>query len=92
MKKAMRLYTPVFAIAFCLCSAAVTAWADRDDWRQHSRDAREWHNGHWHNGHVVYENSDPYVTYAPPLVIEPPPPAYYAPQPGLSIVVPLHIR
>jgi len=69
------------------------AQADRDDWHGHAREAREWHHRHWHNGRIIYEDNEPYVTYAPPLVVEPPPPVYYPPeQPGLNIVVPLNIR
>ncbi len=95
MKKSTNLYRAVLTLTVIsgLCGAALTpAWADRDDWHGHAREAREWHQRHWHHGRVVYENGEPYVTYAPPVVVEPPPPAYYPPEPGLNIVVPLNFR
>ena len=76
------------------------AFADHDEWREdhhehewreHERD-REWREREWREHH-------PY--YAPPVVVAPPPPAVYAPppvvyaqpvSPGLSVIIPVHIR
>lgn len=84
-KTANRVITTLMAFS-CLSSIAAPAWAARDDWRKHATDAREWHHRHLHNGRIVYDNGEPDVTFAPPLVVEPPPAS------GLNIVVPLNIR
>lgn len=53
-------------------------WRDHDDWRGH-----EFHARYWHRHHPHYE---PGVVYAPPAVVEPPPPV------GINLIVPLHIH
>ncbi|HMA51977.1 MAG TPA: hypothetical protein VKP60_19600 [Magnetospirillaceae bacterium] len=76
---------------------AAPAFADWHDdhhdheWREHDRD-REWREREWREHH-------PY--YAPPVVVSPAPSVVYAPppvvysqpvSPGLSIILPIHIR
>jgi hypothetical protein len=89
MKKATNLYKAILTLAVIVSlGGAMPACAA--DWHGHARQARDWHNRHWHNGRTVYDSGG-YVTYAPPLV-EPPPPVYYAQQPGINVVVPLNFR
>lgn len=76
-----------------------TAWADngrhgheRQDngWRGHERQAQQWHKQHIHHGRYEpryggrYEQEDPYVVYAPPMIVEPPQ--------GMNIIIPLNFR
>jgi hypothetical protein len=99
MKKTAWLYVLAFMVPLGL-HGLQAAWADRDDrnwhdgregWHQHAREAHEWHNRHWHDGRVIYERNEPYVTYAPPVVV--PPPDYdYEAQPSVNFVVPLNIH
>lgn len=71
-------------------------WHDRGDWREHEwrehEREREWREREWREHH-------PY--YAPPVVVSPPPPVVYAPppvvyaqpvSPGISVILPIHIR
>ena len=95
-KTANRVITALMVFS-CLSSMAAPAWADRDDrhredWHSHAREAREWHHRHWHNGRTVYDDREPYVTYAPPVIVEPPPPVVEESEPGVNIVVPLNFR
>lgn len=91
-RKALNRVAAALAVIFCVNGMVMAARAEKGDWHDHARAAHEWRHNHWRNGHIIYGGGEPYVTYAPPLVVEPPPPAYYAPQPGVSIVVPLNFR
>ena len=105
MKKRTSLYAFAFMVSLGLLGAhtAQAAWSrwDHDNdhehdngWHEHARKAHEWHNRHWHNGHVIYERNEPYVTYAPPVVVEPPMPAYNYDngQPDVNLVFPLNFN
>jgi len=73
-------------IAGMVVSFAGTAHADRD-WNGHERGAQKWHRQHIQHRRYVpgsYEQEDPYVVYAPPVVVEPPS--------GINVVFPIHIR
>jgi hypothetical protein len=85
----------LFALAMItsiVISFAGTAQADHDGhdqgWHGHEKDARNWHQHHIHHGRYVpaprYEEEDPYVVYAPPMVVEPPS--------GINVVFPINIR
>jgi hypothetical protein len=80
-------------VAGLVISFAGTAQADQGGhedrgWHGHEQDAQNWHRHHMHHGRYVpaprYEEEDPYVVYAPPVVVEPPS--------GVNIVFPIHIR
>ena len=90
MKKSTGFYEGWRAIIFTLAVAFVSfvgaARAD-NDWRGHERGARQWHREHIHHRRYEpgpYVQEDPYVVYAPPMIVEPPS--------GINIVIPLHIR
>lgn len=101
MKKTTFLYVLAFIVSVSLLHSTHAmadrydrVWHDngRDGWREHAREAHEWHHRHWHNGHVIYEENEPYVTYAPPVVVPPPPEYDYDQQPSLNFVVPLNVH
>lgn len=65
---------------------------DRDDWRGPHRAYYAHPRGYYYAPPPVYYVPRPRVYYAPPPpVYYVPPPVYYAP-PGISLVIPLHIR
>ena len=100
MRKTTYLYVFAFMVSMGLLGLQY-AHADRDrnddrggryeGWHEHEREAHEWHHRHWREGHVIYEQNEPYVTYAPPVVM-PPPDEYYDEQPSANFVVPLYIH
>jgi len=64
----------------------------RGGWHDHAREAHAWRHDHWRGGHYDYRNG-PYETYAPPMVVEPPP--YYSGSSGdsgVNLVFPLNIH
>ena len=67
---------------------------DRDHWREHQWHAQDWHGRDWREHHPAYiappvvVAPPARVVYAPPPVIVSPPPV----EPGLSVVLPIHIR
>jgi hypothetical protein len=66
------------------------ATAHADEWRDHERDAREWHHRHHMHDHdrpIVVQQ--PNVVYAPPLVVEAPSSGSSG---GLNITIPLNFN
>ena len=85
----------------CLNGKAMAYWDQRGHdmhggmhhggWHDHAREAHAWRHDHWRGGHYVY--GGPYETYAPPMVVEPPP--YYSGyngDSGVNLVFPLNIH
>jgi len=89
--KALNRVVLALAVVFCLNGIAMAARAERGDWRDHGRKAHEWRHNHWRHGRSVYGDGGYVTTYAPPVVVEPPP-AYYEPEPGVNLVFPLNFR
>jgi hypothetical protein len=61
------------------------AHADPRGWDRHAAYA---HHGWHHRGY----GPGPGVVYAPPVVYEPPPQPVVESEPGINLIVPLHIR
>ncbi len=80
----------LFAIALTLVTtigAIAAPQARADAWHDRGRHARDWHHRYYGPGGVLIAEPPP-VVYAPaPVVYAPPPPS-----PGISLIVPLHIR
>jgi hypothetical protein len=60
-------------------------------WHDHAREAHEWRRAHWRDGRYNNMNG-PYETYAPPVVVEPPPAYYPDEDSGVNLVFPLNIH
>jgi len=95
MKNKRNIGKTLFALAMMICltnAFAVTAHADegRDhEWRDHERDAREWHHRHHRHDHpAVIEQ--PNVVYAPPVIIQAP--AADTGSSGFNITIPINFR
>lgn len=93
--KALNRTVLVLTVIFCLNGIAMAERAERGDWHDHARNAQSWRHEHWRHGRSVYGDGDYVTTYAPPVVVEPPP-AYYGPdygsEPGVNLVFPLNFR
>lgn len=84
-----------------ICGLSAPAMADWDQrghdfhggphhgWHEHAWRAHEWRHDHWHGDHYVYRGA--YETYAPPMVVEPPP-VYDGGDSGVNLVFPLNIH
>lgn len=66
-------------------------WRERE-WHEHERRDREWREHEWRVHHPYY--AAPPVVVAPPPAYYPPPPVYAPPPvaPGISVILPIHIR
>lgn len=79
---------------------AAPAFADHDwrddhhehEWREHEWHEREWREREWREHHPYY--APPVVVSPPPAVVYAPPPVVYAQpvSPGISVILPIHIR
>jgi hypothetical protein len=72
-------------------------WHDRGDWHEHEWREHEWREREWRE----HEWREHHPYYAPPVVVSPPPPVIYEPppvvyaqpvSPGISVILPIHIR
>ena len=77
----------IFTLAMIASLSGMTAGTARaDDWRDHEREAHEWHRHHVrHERPIIVE--EPNVVYAPPVIVEPP-----ALPSGLNLILPINIR
>lgn len=72
---------------------AAPAFADwHDDHHDHEWREHEWREREWREHHPYY--APPVVVSPAPQVVYAPPPVVYAPpvSPGISVILPIHIR
>ena len=84
----------VTAVAIGLLSA-VAKTARADEWRDHERQAHDWHKKHMH--HHDHDRpqiiEEPNIVYAPPVIVEPPPaPADDNASSGFNLIIPINIH
>jgi hypothetical protein len=80
-----------FALAMIVSlTGAFTSAARADEWRDHERDAHEWHHHHMHRHDRPVIVQQPNVVYAPPVIIQAP--VADAGSPGFNITIPINFR
>lgn len=92
MKKERSIGRTLFAAVMMVgVMSAFTVTAHADEWRDHERNAREWHHHHhWHDhDHRPVIVEQPNVVYAPPVVVEAPDTGSSG---GLNITIPLNFN
>src|ERR1700722_11521200 len=89
--EALKRAVLVMTIIFSLNGIAMAARAEKGGWHAHARNAHAWLHDHWRHGRSVYGDGGYVTTYAPPVVVEPPP-AYYGSEPGVNLFFPLNFR
>jgi hypothetical protein len=89
--KALNRAVLALVVIFSLNGIAMAARAEKGGWRDHAKEAHAWRQQHWHHGQSVYGDRGYVTTYAPPVVVDPPP-AYYGAEPGVNLVFPLNFR
>ncbi len=96
MKNKLNTGRTLFALAMMVVltnAFAATARADEgrhDEWRDHERDAREWHHRHMHRHDHPVIVEQPNVVYAPPVIIQAP--AADTGSSGFNITIPINFR
>ena len=99
MKNKLNTGRRLFALAMIavLTNAfAATAQADegrgRDEWRDHERNAREWHYRHMHRHDQPVAIEQPNIVYAPPVIVEAPQLSSDTGSSGFNITIPINFR
>jgi hypothetical protein len=92
MKNKTTIGRTLFALAMVISlTSTLATTASADEWRDHERDAHEWHHHHMHRHHdqpVVVEQ--PNVVYAPPVVIQAP--VADSGSSGFNVTIPINFR
>jgi len=90
MKNKLSIGKTLFAAAMLVSVVSTfAATAQADEWRDHERDAREWHHHHYRHEHRPVIVEQPNVVYAPPVVVQAPDVGASS---GLNITIPLNFN
>jgi hypothetical protein len=102
LKRTTRDVLLAVSAALAVLLMADSSWAGGNDWNHgHKHHGQGWGYDKHYRGYVYapppryiyapppryYYPPPPQIIYAPP----PPPPVYYYPQPGIQVILPIHI-
>jgi hypothetical protein len=91
MKNKTNISRTLFALAMVIgLTSALATTASADEWRDHERDAHEWHHKHMHRHDRPVVVEQPNVVYAPPVVIQAP--VAESGSSGFNVTIPINFR